>query len=178
MTMPIVTAPDELVFARKPAGGGRCPKRGEKAGGEKDHVETPRLSAARQVDARRSLAVQVAAEVLDLASLRAPVVEIDRRDGRLKEIGRPIRGVDRIEPIGIRKRQRPQHHGVHDREDRGVRADAEGERQNRGGRKARRRGQPPQRVLNVVSNVPHEIPPSPAALGPPIDLPHVTARVV
>ena len=39
--------------------------------------------------------------------------------------------------IGIRERQRPQHHGVDDGEDRGVDADAEAENDDAGEREAR-----------------------------------------
>ena len=42
----------------------------------------------------------------------------------------PVRSMSRTSRSGVAKRQRPQQHGVHDREDRRVRADAERERQD------------------------------------------------
>jgi len=60
---------------------------------------------------------------------------------------------DADEPVGVRERQRPQHHRVHDGKDRRVRADAQRERQHR------RDGEswcPPQhaaRILDILARV-------------------------
>ena len=56
-------------------------------------------------------------------------IEIIRQRDRII-LSRPGRFVQNHDPVGIRIRQRPEQDGIDDAEDRGVRADAERERQD------------------------------------------------
>ena len=65
---------------------------------------------------------------------------------------------DDHEPIGVLERQAIDEHGLDDREDRGVRADAERERQHGDGGEARRAQPESNRVAKVLKECGHERP--------------------
>ena len=72
----------------------------------------------------------VARDLLESARLLPPVLEVRGRDVVARLRVQPIVLPDRHEAAGIAERQRAQQHGVDDREDGGVGADAERERQH------------------------------------------------
>ena len=80
----------------------------------------------------------VPADVLEGVTLRAPILHVRQRGDvsqRTAQIfGAGLGHLDDL--IGLGKRQRPQQHGVDDREHRGIHADAKRQRQNRDGREA------------------------------------------
>src|SRR5262249_42633302 len=57
------------------------------------------------------------------------------------------------DPIGLRERQRPEQDGMHDREDRRVRADAERERREGDGREAGASGERARRAAQILEEV-------------------------
>ena len=85
--------------------------------------------------------------------------ELRRRDPELIEshLRKLARDVD--QPIRLRIAERPQDDGVDHREDRGVRADAERERQDRDDREAGRPRQIPRGVANITNQSIHRQPP-------------------
>ena len=97
--------------------------------------EVGRDRRARHADAiaaagQRDRALEVGRDLLERAGLLPPVLEVRGRDAVARLRVHPIVLPDRHHPGGIAERQRPQQDRVDDREDGGVGADAEGERQH------------------------------------------------
>jgi hypothetical protein len=109
-------------------------------------VQSLRVARAGEVEGP---AAQEQRDLLEGLALRAPVLAVEDRDVALAR--------DEREPLGLRERQGPEHHRVHDAEDRGVRADAERQRQERDGREARALGQPAQREPHVLEQCIHTV---------------------
>ena len=87
--------------------------------------------------------------------LRFPVDEIGRRqrkNRRAREQRRRRRVPDPHDAIGVGKRQRPQHHGVDDRKNRGVDADAEAENQHAGDGEAGALHQRPGAITKIADD--------------------------
>jgi hypothetical protein len=85
----------------------------------------------------------------------APVVEIGHRDAHVGDLIRPFRGED--EPVRLRIGQRAQQHAVDDREDGGVGADAQRQRQHRDGGEAGAARELPRPVPQVLPQGVHSI---------------------
>ena len=85
--------------------------------------------------------------------LRAPRQEVRVRKHQPATVGSD--DADVRESIGVAEWQRPQQNGVDDREDRGRRADAEGQREDRDGRKARAFDEEADRVAGVGKQSSH-----------------------
>src|SRR6185312_9473072 len=82
------------------------------------------------------------------------------------------------EMIGLRKWHRSQQHAVHDAEDRGVRADAECERRDRGERERGGCAQLPKRVADILPELAHDVTPPLCGFDVVIHRFDVASRVV
>ena len=89
-----------------------------------------------------------------------------------------LRVHDAHQAIGLRKRQRLEQHAVDDAEDRGVGADAERQRDDRGEREGRRGAKLSRGVADVVPEVVHDVAPPLRGFDVAIDGADVAARVV
>ena len=122
------------------------PRRDERGG------DALRLADAGEVGAAHPLDVEVAADVGEHSTPRAPVIEVHRGDR--SGIGCSLHDLDlphADELLGIRKGERFEQDAVDDAEDRAVRADPQRERQNRDERERRILGERAQREPSVVS---------------------------
>ncbi len=110
------------------------------------------------VDRHAGLAAAgVVGERVETAVLRAPVEEVRTRN---RGVARPGLGVGvghHHDAVGRVERHRPQDHGVDDAEDRGGRANTEGERQDRRGGEAGLAHQGPNAVTHVLQQVVHAV---------------------
>ncbi len=110
-----------------------------------EHVEEPIGDRRR----RQALGLGAAgqrrrARVVNRDGVRGPVLLAPREEvgvGQREDPAFLAHDAHLHEAIGVPERERSQQHGVDDREDRGRRADAERERQNRDGREARPGGE-------------------------------------
>ena len=114
-------------------------------------------------------------EADELRRARSIVDEVHRRARVAVSL---LRVHDAHEAIGLRKRQRLEQHAVHDAEDRGVGADAERERDDRGERERRCGAKLSHRVADVVPEVVHDVAPPLRGFDVAIDGADVAARVV
>ncbi len=87
-------------------------------------------------------------ELFEAAAPLAPVE--DRREPDVRREPREVAIAERDEALRLRVRQRPQQHGVDDGEDGGVGADAERQRDKRGGREPRGPPQHPEAVPDIL----------------------------
>ena len=120
------------------------------------------LSTARQVDRTPT---SKTCHAVEEAGVLAPVAEVGAGDGSPDQrLVRPeFRDVNQTVRVAVG--QRLQEHGVHGAEDRCVRADAEGQRQDGNRRKARSLDKHPQAVARVLNEGFYEVyAPSVAAL--------------
>ena len=140
---------------------------------------------------RGGRAVEGADRFEALRALR-PGQIVERRDPHRAGVGMVLEQLD--EPVWLRVRQRAQQDGVGDAEDRGARADAERERQDRGGGDHRRPPQAAPRVAKVLlqhaqvfrrrrpDHIHDEAGPEPPPRLPPaaiaIELRHLAAELV
>ena len=150
----VVAAADEFVLARQAAFGGADLERREESRRDEYRGEALRIAVAGEIDAAPAVGVPEAADVGERRALRAPVVEIERRHGRVEHSGGAIGGVHLEQLLRVRKWQRSQQHAVDDGEDRGVRADAERERDDGGDRERGRGAELAQRVGEILRSSP------------------------
>ena len=123
-------------------------QRAKDVGGDRQSVNPQRLA----VDDDGKAGRPHHAQVIERAGALAPGDEVGRGD-HIPDRAAPVGFPDRDDAIGLMVWQRLQHHRAHHAEDRGRRADAEGQRQQRGGGKARRRPQ----HANAMAEVPHRV---------------------
>ena len=90
-----------------------------------------RLAAAEHVEGP----VAELNELIDRLRLAAIIGDLREREARVLDAGGGLHLPQVHDAIGVRIRQRPQQHAVDDAEDRGVRADAEPQRQDESDRK-------------------------------------------
>ena len=123
----------------------------EEIGRHERRVDLPRVVGRRQVRLARR-------EGADDGKGPRPLLEfqeLGRRHPELVEPHRRKRARDVDEALRLRVAERPQEDGVHNREDRRVRADAERQRHDRDEREARRPGEIAQRVAKVAEGGVH-----------------------
>ena len=94
-------------------------------------------------------------ELIDRLRLRSIVGDLRKRERRILDAGGDLRLPQVHDAVGFGIRQRAQEHAVDDAEDRGVRADAEAERQHERDGEPGDTGQIPERDADVVD---HETP--------------------
>ena len=147
-----------FVARERPAERQRRAEHGEVAARYVHRVDVLGQVAAEEV--RAGIARLIRGDRLEGGRLVAPQDELRDRGQPRRADAR--RGHELEEAIGLRIGERPQQHGVDDGEDRGVRADADGEHGERGQRESRR---PPQHAARVdgvaceVSEDPRGLPP-------------------
>ena len=111
-----------------------------------------RLPHARQI----KIAEAHGAHLFEGVILVAPVKIVSRRNNKLRNSRKTLlrrRVPHRHEPPRISKRQRPEQHSIHHAEDRGIRADAESEREDGDGGEARILAQYAQAVTKIHEEV-------------------------
>ena len=137
-----------VVRGERAAENRRQPEDGEQIRRRADRADVLGLSAAREVVFLQAV---VERHVLERAAALFPVDVGGRRDRAVTvEADRGRLFPEKHEPIGFRERQRPQQHGAHDAEDRGVRADAEREDQHGDDGEAGRAREHADGVANVL----------------------------
>ena len=106
---------------------------------------------------------------------RAPVSEIRRRH---RHPSSRKRREDAHQSVGLRVRQRLEQHAVHDAEDRGVRADAECQRQHRHGGERRRPPEHAQRIRDILAEIREELHASNVTRVVGVDVAAIVLRVL
>ena len=82
------------------------------------------------VEGEDSIPLLKSRDALERSALPLPVEHVQSRTARVRQAEVRVEGSDAHEPVRIAIRQRAEQHGVHDAEDRGVRPDAQGEREH------------------------------------------------
>jgi hypothetical protein len=103
----------------------------------------------------RHVVLRVSGHGRERPVLRAPVDEVQRRGGEAVDVPGGVRVDHAHELRRLRVGQRAKHRGVHDRENGRVEADAEREREDGHGGKARALAESPQRVTDVLEELCH-----------------------
>ena len=151
-----------------PASRGRHAERVEEVGCHPAAADLRRVTAARQRHAR----AKVRRHPLERRARTPPVLEVRIRADVLVEPLTRVVGPDHHQPVGLRVGKRPKQHGVDDGENRGVRSDAERQRQRCDGIEERRFRDAPEGVDQIVQ---HEYPRvSSSLMSQPVH--HCTAR--
>jgi len=144
-----------VLVVGKHAAHDRCHLEGrERVGGHALDFHSYRL-VADQKGARTVAGRLIRADVVEHRLLRPPVVKILVRHaawvrGRERQIRAGFADPDHTIGVGIR--QRPQQDGVDDAEQRGVRADADGEQKDRDGRKTGTPTNPAKRIAQILGD--------------------------
>jgi hypothetical protein len=110
---------------------------------------------SRAFAAERQAAVPVHGDLLERGHVAEPVVIVRHAGGAVDDARLRVAVVDQHHAARIGERQRPQQHGIHHREDRGIGADADDQGQQRGEREALVLPQQPAAELQVLESVAH-----------------------
>ncbi len=141
-----------LARSEQPALGRRDPQRGQQVVADRGAAHADRALAGHQVQLAGRERAHRGERLVQLAELE----ELRRRDPELVEAhGREAAGQEHQLP-GLRVRERAQQDAVDDREDRGVGADAQGQREDRDQGEPGGAQQAPGRVADIAQQVVHD----------------------
>ena len=139
------TAGQAIGFGERPADRRRHAHRLEELGRDAQSAELRRVAVARQ----RHAGPEYPRHPIERSAGAPPIQEIGIGADVLVESLARVVGPQHHQPVGLRKRERPQQHRVHHRENRRVGADAERERQDDERVEERLLADVPDRVVDV-----------------------------